>query len=189
MRKKLEQLLSDPYRPMYNFVNPEGNLNDPNGLCYWKGNWHLFYQAYPPEDPRQHWGYAISKNLIHWKDLPLAIYPNPEKRYHSWAAFVENDRVIVAYSGFNNRLMIAVSSDPLLLNWQKKNLYFFDYNTKKKSKATGGDACIWKSGEYYYALTGEKQGEGKKRIRTEYLHRSKNLCEWEVNMQCYKKTK
>src|SRR5690554_773903 len=75
-RKKLAE---DRFRPIYHYVNPEGRLNDPNGLSYWQGNWHLFYQAYPPEDPRQHWGHAISKDLVHWRDLPYAIYPNPEK--------------------------------------------------------------------------------------------------------------
>ena len=44
----------DKYRPGYHYVNPESTLNDPNGLCYWNGNWHLFYQGYPPEDPRVH---------------------------------------------------------------------------------------------------------------------------------------
>lgn len=73
-----KELSSDPYRPIYHYVNPEGNLNDPNGLCFWNGNWHMFYQAYPPEDTRQHWGHAISKDLIHWRDLPYAIYPDPE---------------------------------------------------------------------------------------------------------------
>ena len=72
------QLSSDPYRPIYHYVNPEGRLNDPNGLCYWQGRYHLFYQAYPPEDPRQHWGHAVSDDLIHWADLPLAIYPGIE---------------------------------------------------------------------------------------------------------------
>ena len=76
VRKSLE---NDPYRPIYHYVNPEGRLNDPNGLCFWQGNWHLFYQAYPPEDPRQHWGHVVSADLIHWRDLPYAIYPNPEK--------------------------------------------------------------------------------------------------------------
>jgi len=65
-----EKLSDDPYRPIYHYVNPEGRLNDPNGLCFWQGKWHLFYQAIPPEDPRQHWGHAISEDLIHWKDLP-----------------------------------------------------------------------------------------------------------------------
>jgi beta-fructofuranosidase len=58
----------DPHRPIYHYVNPESTLNDPNGLCYWQGRWHLFYQAYPPEDPRQHWGHAVSADLIHWRD-------------------------------------------------------------------------------------------------------------------------
>ena len=57
---------SDPHRPIYHYVNPEHTLNDPNGLCFWKNRWHLFYQAYPPEDPRQHWGHAVSHDLIHW---------------------------------------------------------------------------------------------------------------------------
>ena len=56
-------LADDPYRPIYHYVNPDSTLNDPNGLCFWQGNWHLFYQAYPPEDPRQHWGHAVSRDL------------------------------------------------------------------------------------------------------------------------------
>ena len=56
-RKRYE---GDPHRPIYHYVNPEHTLNDPNGLCFWQGRWHLFYQAYPPEDPRQHWGHAVS---------------------------------------------------------------------------------------------------------------------------------
>ena len=52
----------DKYRPNYHYVSPESTMNDPNGLCFWNGFWHLFYQGYPPEDPRQHWGHAISKN-------------------------------------------------------------------------------------------------------------------------------
>ena len=93
----------DPYRPIYHYVNPEGSLNDPNGLCFWQGRWHLFYQAYPPEDPRQHWGHAVSDDLIHWRDLPLAIYPNPEDKCYSGATLVEEDRVIAMYHGTQRR--------------------------------------------------------------------------------------
>ena len=69
----------DPHRPIYHYINPEAMLNDPNGLCFWQGRWHLFYQAYPPEDTRQHWGHAISDDLIHWRDLPYANLPEPGK--------------------------------------------------------------------------------------------------------------
>jgi hypothetical protein len=58
MNESRRKLAADPHRPIYHYVNPEGTLNDPNGLCFWQGRWHLFYQAYPPEDPRQHWGHA-----------------------------------------------------------------------------------------------------------------------------------
>ena len=113
------RLSSDPYRPLYHYVNPEGKLNDPNGLCYWQGRFHIFYQAYPPEDPRQHWGHAVSDDLVRWTDLPLAIYPDIEKACFSGSTLVEEDRVIALYDGYLAGLMVAVSSDPLLLNWEK----------------------------------------------------------------------
>lgn len=53
-KESRKRTAGDPHRPIYHYVNPEHRLNDPNGLCYWRGRWHLFYQAYPPEDPRQH---------------------------------------------------------------------------------------------------------------------------------------
>ncbi|MFW6146093.1 MAG: GH32 C-terminal domain-containing protein [Planctomycetota bacterium] len=53
-------MAADRYRPRYHFVSPESTMNDPNGLCVWQGRWHLFYQASPPEDPRQHWGHPLS---------------------------------------------------------------------------------------------------------------------------------
>ena len=41
----------DPHRPIYHYVNPENTLNDPNGLCFWRGRWHLFYQGLPAGGP------------------------------------------------------------------------------------------------------------------------------------------
>lgn len=67
-RESRAKLLKDPHYPRYHFSSPENRLNDPNGLRYWNGKWHMFYQGYPPEDPRQHWGHAISDDLIHWND-------------------------------------------------------------------------------------------------------------------------
>ena len=59
MRRLIEYRKSyagDRFRPAYHYVNPESVLNDPNGLCRWQGRWHLFYQGYPPEESRWHWG-------------------------------------------------------------------------------------------------------------------------------------
>ncbi|MHC4352581.1 MAG: glycoside hydrolase family 32 protein, partial [Planctomycetota bacterium] len=111
--KSRKKMAADPYRPIYHYVNPENRLNDPNGLCFWQGRWHLFYQGYPPEDPRQHWGHAVSDDLIHWRDLPYAIYPDPERCCFSGATLVEKDRVIAMYHGTEVGNMVAVSDDPL----------------------------------------------------------------------------
>ena len=96
-----KRLASITHRPAYHFVSPENMMNDPNGLCFWRGRWHLFYQAYPPDefpDPkdiekrRQHWGHAVSEDLVHWRDLPYAIYPGIERMCFSGSTVVEADR-------------------------------------------------------------------------------------------------
>jgi beta-fructofuranosidase len=175
----------DRYRPIYHFVSPESTLNDPNGLCFWEGNWHLFYQGYPPEDRRQHWGHAVSKDLIHWKDLPYAIYPSPERAVFSGTTLVEDDRVIAMYHGTEVGNMVAVSDDPLLLNWKK--------TTEEKAaiplRSESGfplpysvfDPCIWKKDSVYYSLSAGRapKGPGGRQIAETYLFRSHDLVNWQ----------
>ncbi len=183
-RASRAKILQDPHHPLYHFTSPENRLNDPNGLSFWNGKWHLFYQAYPPEDPRQHWGHAVSEDLIHWRDLPYAIYPDPEYACFSGSALVEEDRVIAMYHGMMAGSMVAVSDDPLLLNWEKVT------GRAVITPAIVGDPplpnrvfdpCIWKKDGVYYALTSGTLpwGPGGKRMRAEFLHRSKDLVTWE----------
>ena len=178
-----QKMAGDPYRPIYHYVNPEGRLNDPNGLCFWQGRWHLFYQAYPPEDPRQHWGHAVSDDLIHWRDLPYAIYPNPERCCFSGATLVEKDRVIAMYHGTRVGNMVAVSSDPLLLNWEKvtgKAVIPMRSPDGSPLPYRVFDPCIWRKNGTYYSLSGGTlPGPGGKRVRANFLFRSNNLATWE----------
>lgn len=175
---------SDPYRPLYHFVSPESTLNDPNGLCYWQGNWHLFYQGYPPEDNRQHWGHAISKDLIHWRDLPYAIYPGPERAVFSGTTLVEDDRVIAMYHGTRVGNMVAVSDDPLLLNWEKvtgKAVIPSESTTGFDLPYRVFDPSIWKKDGIYYSLSAGRTatGPGGKQVRANFLFRSKDLAHWQ----------
>jgi beta-fructofuranosidase len=173
----------DPFRPIYHYVNPEGRLNDPNGLCFWQDRWHLFYQAYPPEDPRQHWGHAVSDDLIHWQDLPLAIYPNPERCCFSGATLVEEVRVIAMYHGTTVGNMVATSNDPLLLNWEKvtgKAVIPMTNPDGSPLPYRVFDPCIWKKDGTYYSLSGGTlPGPGGKRVRANFLFRSSDLANWE----------
>ena len=173
----------DRHRPIYHYVNPEGMLNDPNGLCFWRGRWHLFYQGYPPEDPRQHWGHAVSDDLIHWRDLPYCIYPDPEDRCYSGATLVEEDRVIAMYHGTRAGNMIATSSDPLLLNWTKlggRPVIPLAESGETLPYAVF-DPCIWKEGDFYYSLSGGKipAGPGGTPLAADFLFRSPDLEHWQ----------
>ena len=174
---------SDLHRPLYHYVNPEGRLNDPNGLCHWNDQWHLFYQASPPEDTRQHWGHAISTDLVHWEDLPYCIYPDPEDRCYSGASFVEKDRVIAMYPGTKVGNMVATSSDPLSLNWGKvgnKPVIPIRSDDDSPLPYNVFDPCIWRRGDFYYSLSAGQlsNGPGSQHVATDFLFRSRDLVHW-----------
>ena len=172
----------DPVRPIYHFCNPDGRLNDPNGLCFWQGRWHLFYQAFPPEDPRPHWAHAVSDDLIHWRDLPYAIYPHPEHGCWSGASLVDGDRVIVHYYGHQLGNVSAISRDPLLLNWEKVPGGIPEPKVNDLSQPFRVyDPCIWKKDGAYYSLSGGTLPTGPRGLqrRANFLFRSEDLETWE----------
>lgn len=74
----LDSLYKEQNRPQFHFSSRRGWNNDPNGLIYYEGVYHLFYQHNPYEREwgNMHWGHAVSNDMIHWKELPVALYPD-----------------------------------------------------------------------------------------------------------------
>jgi len=73
-----EKYYLEEHRPQFHFTPQKGWMNDPNGLVYYEGEYHLFYQHYPDSTVwgPMHWGHAVSKDLVSWEHLPIALYPD-----------------------------------------------------------------------------------------------------------------
>lgn len=70
--------MDEKFRPQIHFTPEAKWMNDPNGMVYYEGEYHLFYQYYPDSTVwgPMHWGHAVSSDMIHWEHLPIAIYPD-----------------------------------------------------------------------------------------------------------------
>ena len=83
---------TEPHRPQFHFSPESGWLNDPNGMVYYDGEYHLFYQFTPgsPEIPGpKHWGHAVSRDMVHWEHLPAALSPDDLGEIWSGSAVVD----------------------------------------------------------------------------------------------------
>ena len=92
---------TEEYRPQFHFSPKEKWMNDPNGLVYHEGKYHLFYQHYPEDivwGP-MHWGHAVSEDMIHWQHKPIALYPDRHGYIFSGSAVVDVENT----SGFGTK--------------------------------------------------------------------------------------
>lgn len=81
----------EPHRPQFHFSPKEKWMNDPNGMFYFEGEYHLFYQYYPDSTVwgPMHWGHTVSKDLVFWDHLPIALYPDSLGYIFSGSAVVD----------------------------------------------------------------------------------------------------
>ena len=158
-----EKLLSDPHRPGYHFVTPEGLCMpfDPNGAIFWKGRYHLFYIF---QDRRGHnWGHVSSTDLFHWRHHPTGLIDG----MFSGNAFLNQEGIpTMCYHQVGQGNAMAVAVDDELNTWKKLDSNPITPKTQPgdphHDRYRSWDPFGWLEGGTYYAIFGgERPGLAK----------------------------
>ena len=143
----------------------------------------MFYQLIVNNN--MYWAHAMSHDLIHWEDLPIALYPGRDYRCWSGGTCVDGDRVIAMFYGQPEGIMVATSSDPMLLNWETvQREAVIPLESIPKAPADGftvPDPFVWKEDGKYFALVGGITAHpvSGDKFPQMYLYTSTDLHNWE----------
>ncbi len=183
-----ENTANDPYRPVFHFSVKKGWMNDPNGLIYYKGRYHMFYQhnPYAPVWGPMHWGHATSRDLIHWKHEPIALLPDQEYEAHkevggcfSGSAIEKDGKMYLIYTGCvqdrkpSQCQAVAVSEDGYSFGKYINNPVIAASPAECTEEFR--DPKIWEKDGVYYCVIGT-QSEDLGRV---LLYRSYDIYQWE----------
>ncbi len=179
-----QSLAHDPLRPLYHFLPPANWMNDPNGLIQWGDEYHLFYQYNPNAAVWGdiHWGHAVSKDLVHWEDLPIALAPTPggPDADGCWTgcAVDHNGTPTLIYTGKQGdveNVCLATSTDDLR-TWQKHSANPVISGPPADHNLIGfRDPYVWRENGQWHMMIGAGTQRGSKTL----LYQSPDLVDWE----------
>ena len=190
-RQLAAQFDDDHDRPVYHFVPPWGALKDINGLIYYKGRYHVFYQHNPRGGYWENitwmsWGHASSVDLVHWVHHPIALSPQEGGPDGSMCAsgvalLDKQGAATLIYLGLPGGMCIAQSRDDLLIHWDRHAanpvIRCPQAGEPAFDKYVVHDPCAWLDGQTYYALLGNKIPGRDGDAAT--LFRSADLVRWQ----------
>jgi fructan beta-fructosidase len=183
--KGADPLYGEKHRPQFHFTSRRGWLNDPNGLVYYKGEYHLFYQHNPYGWAwgNMHWGHAVSKDLVRWKELPIALYP---QRFGDWAfsgsAVVDRDNTSGMKSGDEDVLAAAYTSTgrgECIVFSNDRGRTWAEHKGNPVVKHAGRDPkLLWHAPSKRWAMAVYHEADGKQWIA---FHSSADLKAWQYH--------
>ncbi|MBT1171129.1 GH32 C-terminal domain-containing protein [Bifidobacterium sp. SO4] len=180
----------DRWYPKYHIASNGGWINDPNGLCYYHGRWHVFYQLHPYSSHwgPMHWGHVSSADMIHWKREPIMFAPSLEEDKHgvfSGSAVIGDDgKLRFYYTGHRWR-----SPEDRTDDWQVQLLATPDNDELTSATKQGmiidcptdrvfhnfRDPKVWKTGDTWYMTFGVSSAEKRGQM---WLFTSEDMVSW-----------
>lgn len=169
---------------LYHYKTEKGWVNDPNGLVYFDGYYHIFYQHAPnyevPWKEKMHWGHARTKDFLHYEELPVALYP--DKPYDidgcwSGTAIVKDDVLYLFYASIRDGVQsvsVAYSKDGINFEKYDKNPVIAGYPTDGSPDFRDPAVCFC-DGRYYCVMA---SGNVEKNTANLLLYESDSLFDW-----------
>lgn len=132
------------YRPGYHFTPEENWMNDPNGMVYYKGEYHLFFQYNPDANVwgPMHWGHAVSEDLVNWEELPVALYPDDLGNIFSGSAVVDKHNTAGFKTGDEDVLVAIFTHQNPETNEQYQSLAYSNDKGRSWEKYEGNPVLI-----------------------------------------------
>ena len=175
--------------PAFHITGKTGWINDPNGLVYYKGQYHAFYQHYPFDTKwgPMHWGHVVSDDLTNWKYMPIALTPGDEcdkNGCFSGSALVYDDKLWLMYTGFIENQggdtirqvqCLAESDDGI--TFKKHGIVIGeDRLPEGYAPCDFRDPKIWFHQDHFWCIVAARKIDGRGRI---LLYKSKDLFDWD----------
>lgn len=183
----------DEWRNKFHLMAPIGWINDPNGLCYFKGLYHVFYQ-YSPLDAKgglKFWGHYTSPDMVNWTEHEVALFPDIAADIdgvYSGSALVHNDEMYLFYTGNvkhkgdhdyiltgrEQNVIMVKSTDGF--NFSEKQVLLTNEDYPKNMGLHVRDPKVWKEDGVFYMVLGARSIDDKGYV---LLYKSTNLTDWE----------
>ena len=174
---------TDYYRPSYHFTPLYGWMNDPNGMVYKDGEYHLYFQynPYGSKWGNMHWGHAVSKDLVHWEHLDPAIARDPVGHIFSGSSVIDKKNT----AGFGKDAIIAIYTNNSVNHDEVQCIAYSNDNGRTFTKYEGNPVLTpfdglkdfrdpkvfwYEKGKCWYMIV-----SADKEMR---LYKSKNLKKW-----------
>ena len=170
----------------YHYRPSKGWINDPNGLVYYQGYYHVFYQHCPdfeiPWQQPMHWGHARTKDFLHWEELPIALTPGDSyDRGGCWSgtALVKDDMLFLLYTsvGETNQdqtVSMAYSTDGIHFEKYERNPVIREYPAEGSADFRDPALCFIDGAYYCVMASGNPEDQAARLL----LYKSANMVTW-----------
>ncbi len=187
--KDAGSLYDEPLRPQFHFSQMRGWNNDPNGMVYYAGEYHLFYQhnPYGCSWGNMHWGHAVSKDLVHWKELPIALFPWTQAVAHcfSGSAVVDKNNTAGFQTG-DEKTIVAIFTDTgcgeaiAYSNDRGRTFTYYQGNPVVKHRGRDPKVFWYAPGRHWVMAVYDEDGSRDRKTRKQRIafYTSPDLKQW-----------